>query len=97
MEKDIRTQLLEKGYKESPVLLVERKYNYWLQLSAQAKFVTGNKLTALTLEAEKQTKKINEICESRKIGNPLKGEKIEYLGEVKKNDLRIKNELRYAI
>jgi hypothetical protein len=79
MNKDIRTQLLEKGFKESPLLLVERKYDYYVELSKQAQKATGNKLTAITLQATKLCKQINEICDSRKIGNPLKGEKIEWL------------------
>ena len=78
---DIRTQLLQQGVKESPILLVERKFEHYQKLGRRACKATGNRLKGITLEAEKLLASINEICSVRKIGNPLNGEAIEYLGE----------------
>ena len=81
-EQDIRTQLLNAGFKESPLLLVERKFDAYNDLSRQAIKAKGYKLKGLTIEAEKIVKSINDICEKRNIGNPLKGGAIEYLEKV---------------
>ena len=82
-ELDMRTQLLNAGFKESSLLLVERKFQAFNHLSSEAMTAKGFKLMGINIEAEKVMNSINEICEKRKIGNPLKGETIEYLERVK--------------
>jgi len=77
---DIKTQLINQGIKESPLLLVERKFELFQKYGEQAATAKGNRLLGIQAEGEKLVKQINEICDSRKIGNPLKGEKVEYIG-----------------
>lgn len=73
----IREQLLQQGFKESPLLLVERLFQQHQELMKKpiwnAKFRARHEKRVQELQ-----EKIVAICTERGIGNPFKGEKIEW-------------------
>ena len=76
--KTLRDQLLANGFKESPVAMVDRLYNQMLEWEAKPAWTFKFQMRVLA-ETKELREKITKICEERKIGNPLKGQAIEYL------------------
>ena len=76
-DETILVQLIKKGFKESPVNYVERlwkKRNEWLNKPIWKESFRK----VIETKVSHYDEKITKICTERSIGNPLKGEEIEY-------------------
>ena len=82
MHEDIRKQLLNSGFKESPAVYVHRLYQEYKQLEEKGKTTKGERAKQGIFEqARKLFDKINIICTTRNVGNPFKGQAIESLDD----------------
>lgn len=73
----LRDQLLANGFKESPVVLVDRLYKQLLDWSARPVW-NARFRSVVASKVQELTDKINKICEERQVGNPLKGEVVDW-------------------
>jgi hypothetical protein len=74
---DIRQQLFNLGFRESPLAMVERLYDNYQDLLNQA-LNDPRKRQRLEGRLLSLRQRIQTICETRSVGNPFKGERIEW-------------------